>query len=71
MVFHDFQRFGGEHLGAGSLAVCCHDLVDGSAMDVDATVQRATQVTVSKDPGQLSVGFQNHGHAQAFAGHFH
>ncbi|MNP83216.1 hypothetical protein D3C76_1821000 [compost metagenome] len=48
-----------------------HDLVDSGAVDVGAAVQRATQVTVGEDPGQLTVGLEYYGHAQALAGHFH
>ncbi|MNI83604.1 hypothetical protein D3C73_1404300 [compost metagenome] len=70
MVFHDLQCFGGEHLGAGCLAVHGHDLVDQGSVHVDVAVQAAAQVAVGEDPGQRAVRFGDHGHAQAFAGHF-
>ncbi|MNL31303.1 hypothetical protein D3C87_1530840 [compost metagenome] len=48
-----------------------HDLIDRDAVDVDAAVQGAAQITVGKNPGQFAIGFEDHRHAQALAGHFH
>ncbi|MOA00898.1 hypothetical protein D3C78_1202770 [compost metagenome] len=70
MVFHDFQGFGGEHFGAGGLAVSGHDLFDQGGVYIDVAIQAAAQVTVGEDPGQPPVGFKHHGHAQTFARHF-
>ena len=70
MVFHDLQGFGGEHLGARGFAVYGHHLIDAGLAHIDAAIQGAAQVAVGEDPGQATVIFHHHGHAQAFLGHF-
>ncbi|MCY1438213.1 hypothetical protein D9M71_544050 [compost metagenome] len=47
-----------------------HDLFDQGGVYIDVAIQAAAQVTVGEDPGQFAIGFDDHGHAQTFVGHF-
>ena len=68
--FHDSDAFCGKTFWSNRAATFSNDIPNYGRVNIDAALQKSTQVSIRKDPEKGAIRLCDCGHAQFFCSHF-